>query len=111
MRRIIEVEIEIVFGCHGFQNYIICKYTYTYIYIYDSKYKKKKLCFPQNEVVLYLIIVHDIPFSYGFPMVFLWFSYGFPMANQELFIVRVLFVVGSLPAMVLFGEDSSFTFS
>jgi len=21
------------------------------------------------------------PFSYGFPMVFLWFSYGFPMEN------------------------------
>ena len=23
------------------------------------------------------------PFSYGFPMVFLWFSYGFPMVNLQ----------------------------
>jgi len=25
------------------------------------------------------------PFSYGFPMVFLWFSYGFPMVSQLFF--------------------------
>ena len=35
------------------------------------------------------------PFSYGFPMVFLWFSYGFPIITMENhhFPVRKLLVI------------------
>ena len=41
---------------------------YTYIILYHIS-----MIFPLNPI--------KSPFSYGFPMVFLWFSYGFPMIS------------------------------
>ena len=47
---------------------------HSYVSLPEGIYTNKSHSIPLNPI--------KPPFSYGFPMVFLWFSYGFPMVSS-----------------------------